>query len=47
MSVFTHYKHKAVDFSVIKTYGTFVVIGVVIGSFFAASMDTKSLILFF
>ena len=47
MSVFTHYKHKAVDFSVIKTYGVFVVIGVIIGSFFAASVHTKSLVLFF
>ena len=46
MSVFTHYKHNAVDFNVIKTYGIFVVIGVVIGKFFAASMQTKSLILF-
>ena len=47
MSVYTHYKHKAVNFSVIRTYGIFVVIGVVIGSFFAASMHTKSLVLFF
>jgi len=47
MSVFTHYKHEAVDFSVIKTYGIFVVIGVIIGTFFAASMQTKSLVLFF
>ena len=47
MSVFTHYKHKAVDFRVIKTYGIFVVIGVIFGSFFAASMQTKSLVLFF
>ena len=47
MSVFTHYKHKAVDFGVVKTYGIFVVIGVVIGTFFAASMNTKSLVLFF
>ena len=47
MSVFTHYKHKAVDFGVLKTYGIFVVIGVVISSFFAASMETKSLVLFF
>tara|TARA_Y100000590_G_scaffold461137_1_gene622050 strand:- start:468 stop:1298 length:831 start_codon:yes stop_codon:yes gene_type:complete len=47
MSVFTHYKHQAVDFSIIKTYGIFVVIGVIIGSFFAASMQTKSLVLFF
>ena len=47
MSVFTHYKHQAVDFSIIKTYGIFVVIGVIIGTFFAASMQTKSLVLFF
>ena len=47
MSVFTHYKHQAVDFGIIKTYGIFVVIGVIIGSFFAASMETKSLVLFF
>jgi len=47
MSVFTHYKHQAVDFSVIKTYGIFVVIGVIIGTLFAASMQTKSLVLFF
>jgi len=47
MSVFTHYKHKAVDFTVIKTYGIFVVFGVIIGTFFAASMQTKSLVLFF
>ena len=47
MSVYTHYKHKAVDFNVVRTYGIFVVIGVIIGSFFAASMNTKSLVLFF
>ena len=47
MSVFTHYKHQAVDFNVIRTYGIFVVIGVIAGSFFAASMQTKSLVLFF
>ena len=47
MSVFTHYKHQAVDFNIIKTYGIFVVIGVIIGTFFAASMQTKSLVLFF
>ena len=47
MSVFTHYKHQAVDFGVIKTYGIFVVIGVIIGAFFAAYMQTKSLVLFF
>ena len=47
MSVFTHHKHQAVDFSVVRTYGVFVVIGVIIGTFFAASMHTKSLVLFF
>ena len=47
MSVYTHYKHKAVDFSVLKNYGIFVVLGVIIGTFFAASMHTKSLVLFF
>ena len=47
MSVFTHYKHKAVDFGVLRTYGIFVIFGVIIGSFFAAYLNTKSLILFF
>ena len=47
MSVFTHYKHKAVDFNILKTYGIFVVIGVVIGSLIAAYLNTKSLVLFF
>ena len=47
MSVFTHYKHQAVDFRVIKTYGVFVITGVIVGTFFAASMQTKSLVLFF
>ena len=47
MSVYTHYKHKAVDFNVLKTYGIFVVIGVAIGSLIAAYLNTKSLILFF
>ena len=47
MSVFTHYKHKAVDFGVLKNLWIFVVVGVIIGSFFAASVQTKSLVLFF
>ena len=47
MSVYTHYKHKAVDLNILKTYGIFVVIGVIIGVFSAALMDTKSLVLFF
>ncbi len=47
MSVYTHYKHKAVDLSVLKSYGIFVVIGVIVGAFSASLMETKSLVLFF
>ena len=46
MSVYTHYKHKAVDLNILKTYAIFVVVGVIIGTYFAAIMDTKSLVLF-
>tara|TARA_B110000261_G_scaffold74375_1_gene86259 strand:+ start:478 stop:1263 length:786 start_codon:yes stop_codon:yes gene_type:complete len=47
VSVMTHHKFKAVDFSVVKTYGGFVVIGVILGTIFAASINTKPLVLFF
>ena len=47
VSVLTHHKFKAVDFNVVKSYGIFVVLGVIIGTFFAATLKTKSLILFF
>ena len=47
VSVLTHHKFKAVDFDVVKSYGIFVVLGVIIGTFFAATLKTKSLILFF
>ena len=47
MSVFTHYKHRAVDFSVLRTYGLFVVMGVIVGTVISANMHTKSLVLFF
>ena len=47
VSVMTHMKHKSVDINIIKTYGIFVVIGVLSGTFFAALMQTKSLVLFF
>ncbi len=46
-SVITHMKYKAVDFDVIKTFGFFVVIGVIIGTIFAATLKTAGLILFF
>ena len=47
VSVMTHHKNKLVDFSVIKTFGIFVVIGVLLGTTFASFMETKILILFF
>ncbi len=47
VSVLTHHKYKAVDFQVVKNYGIYVILGVIIGTIFAASLKTKSLILFF
>ena len=47
VSVLTHNKFKAVDFQIVKNYGIFVVLGVIIGTVFAASLKTKSLVLFF
>ena len=46
-STMTHMKFKGVDFSIVKTFGTFVIIGVILGTIFAASLKTASLILFF
>ena len=45
-SVFTHYKNKLVDFNVVKTFGFFVVTGVLLGTVFASYMTTKNLVLF-
>ena len=47
VSVLTHHKFNAVDFTIVRNYGIFVVIGVIIGTIFAASLKTKSLVLFF
>ncbi len=47
ISVLTHHKYKAVDFNIVKNYGIFVITGVVFGTIFAATLQTKSLILFF
>ena len=47
VSVLTHQKFKAVDFELVKNYGIFVIIGVIFGTIFAASLKTKSLVLFF
>ena len=47
VSVITHHRFKAVDFNIVKSYGIYVVLGVILGTIFAASLKTKSLILFF
>ena len=47
VSVMTHHKFKAVDFDIVKSYGGFVVTGVIFGTIFAASLNTKPLVLFF
>jgi uncharacterized membrane protein YfcA len=47
VSVMTHHKFKAVDFNIVKSYGMFVVIGVIFGTIFAVNLKTKPLVLFF
>ena len=47
ISTMTHMKYKAVDFKIVKTFGLFVVFGVILGTLFAANLKTASLILFF
>ncbi len=46
-SVLTHRKHNAVDLSILKIFGFFVILGVFFGSFLAAILKTKYLVLFF
>tara|TARA_Y100001970_G_scaffold69426_1_gene88541 strand:- start:152 stop:937 length:786 start_codon:yes stop_codon:yes gene_type:complete len=47
VSVITHNKYKSVNLSVVKTYGLFVICGVILGTLIAAMAQTKSLVLFF
>ena len=39
VSVLTHKKNKFVDINIIKSYGLFVIIGVLLGTIFAALMQ--------
>jgi len=47
VSVFTHNKHGVVDFNLLKSFGIFVVLGVICGTLLAAFLETKSLVLMF
>jgi len=47
MSTKTHMKYNAVDFKLIKSFGIFVAIGILLGTFFASNLDTPRLVLIF
>ena len=47
ISTITHMKFKAVDFSIVRSFGIFVVFGVVFGTIFAVNLKTPNLVLFF
>ena len=47
ISTKTHMEHNAVDFKMVKSFGVFILIGVVAGTFLAVKLKTSSLVLFF
>jgi uncharacterized membrane protein YfcA len=47
MSAKTHMKFNAVDFRLIKSFGIFIVLGVILGTVLASNLKTPPLILFF
>jgi len=47
VSVLTHKKHNSVDINIIKSYGFFVISGILLGTIMAANLKTESLLLFF
>ena len=47
ISTKTHMEYDAVDFKMIKSFGIFILLGVITGTFLAVSLKTPSLILFF
>ena len=47
ISTKTHMEHDAVDFKMIKSFGIFILLGVISGTFLAVSLNTPTLILFF
>jgi len=47
ISTLTHMKFKAVDFNIVKTFGVFVVFGVILGTILAVNLKTSSLVIFF
>tara|TARA_B100001769_G_scaffold163955_1_gene128862 strand:- start:50 stop:886 length:837 start_codon:yes stop_codon:yes gene_type:complete len=47
ISTKTHMEHNAVDFKMVKSFGIFIVLGVVAGTFLVVNLNTPTLILFF
>ena len=47
ISAKTHMEHKAVDINLVKSFGIFIVIGVIGGAFLAVNLRTSDFILFF
>ena len=47
ISTKTHIEHDAVDFKMIKSFGIFILLGVITGTFLAVSLKTPTLVLFF
>ena len=47
ISTKTHMEYDAVDFKMVKSFGVFIFIGVIIGTFLAVNLKTPSLVLFF
>ena len=47
ISTKTHMEHGAVDFEMVKSFGIFILIGVILGTFLVVNLNTPTLVLFF
>ena len=47
ISTKTHMEHNAVDFKMVKSFGLFILFGVIAGTFLAVNLKTPALVLFF
>ena len=47
ISTKTHMEYDAVDFKMVKSFGIFILLGVILGTFLAVNLKTPSLVLFF
>ena len=47
ISTKTHMEYDAVDFKMVKSFGVFILLGVIAGTFLAVNLKTRALVLFF